>query len=125
MSSPEQVGSLIEVTEGLKESVDSLVIKFDIQRMITAAVVAALALVILVACGLVWAGINLNNVQERQERETALNRTSQCAIVTMFLSFEPVTKRSPNYTEEQKAKQEDAFSTFRQIDRDLHCQAHP
>lgn len=83
-----------------------------------------MTLTVLVGWGLVGIGDSqsrINQLQVAQQYETDHTKTAECAIVTLFLQFEPKTINNPAYTSEQHALQAQAYATLRQIGTDLQC----
>lgn len=80
-----------------------------------------LDMILTVAVG--WGLFGVNSNQSRIDELQARNKQSTCAMVALFLQFEPRTTTSPSYTEEQRALQLKAYQTLHQISEDLGCVA--
>lgn len=83
-----------------------------------------ITLTVFVGWGLV--GVNhdqtrINELQASVQAEADHSRLAQCAIITLFLQFEPKSLANPNYTAEQRALQVQAYQTLRQIGDNLGC----
>jgi cell division protein FtsN len=63
----------------------------------------------------------INTLQATQTLETGRNREAQCAIIELFLQFEPRTLSNPTYSEQQRYQQIAAYQTLRQIRTRLEC----
>ncbi|MFE7798995.1 hypothetical protein [Nocardia sp. NPDC057440] len=68
-----------------------------------------------------WGLFGVDNNQDRIDELQSRNKRSTCAMVALFLQFEPRTTTNPGYTEEQRAQQVTAYQTLRQISHDLGC----
>jgi hypothetical protein len=63
----------------------------------------------------------ISEIQRSQEAETRLNRSSQCAMVNMFLSYETATNRSAVLSPEEKAQRNQGYLVIHKIHDDLGC----
>lgn len=83
-----------------------------------------LTLTVLVGFGLAGVDRNQDRIADLHAKvlaETERNTTAQCAFIALFLQFAPRTTNNPSYTEEQRARQVQAYETLRGIGRDLGC----
>lgn len=109
-----------------KVSIDEVTLR-RVKRSTTIAtigVIADIALTVLMGWGLVGVNNNqarVNQLQAAVQQEADQSRTAQCAMVALFLQFEPKTLANPAYTEEQHALQVQAYATLKQIAKDLEC----
>ncbi|MEV0357094.1 hypothetical protein AB0H71_13635 [Nocardia sp. NPDC050697] len=89
------------------------------------AFVLALVGIALIGLGLFRIDSNqdqINTLQSEQQVQTDRNKIATCAMVALFLQFEPRTLSNPAYTEEQKAEQVQAYARLRQTGIDLGCE---
>jgi hypothetical protein len=87
-------------------------------------IVLDMLLTVLVGWGLLGVDHNqarLDELQAAQTAETNRNREAQCAMVLLFLQFEPRTTTNPSYSDDQRRQQVEAYQTLRQISSDLGC----
>lgn len=83
-----------------------------------------IALTVFVGLGLFGVNHNqdrINSLQTALQVETDRNKESTCAMIALFLQFEPKTTTNPSYTEEQRAQQTQAYQTLHQISDALGC----
>lgn len=127
-----ELAEALERTEGLLHDVADMV---DIHQttlhrgkvaftMAIVGLVADLTLTVFLGWGLFGVNHNqdrINSLQSAVQLETDRNKTSQCAVVTLFLQIAPKMIANPGYTPEQHALQAQAYQTLQQIGQDLGC----
>lgn len=126
------------IEQGLNDAVDALnalseQVNLDESTLRRVKVVAGVAvfglilditLTVLVGWGLFGVNQNQDRINELQysvKQEADRSRAGQCAVITLFLQFEPKTLANPAYTDEQKTLQAQAYTTLKQIAHDLEC----
>ncbi|MFI5542082.1 hypothetical protein ACIA5H_37575 [Nocardia sp. NPDC051900] len=132
---PERIPALQTALAQAQTAIEKLSKKVDLDehtlrrtkrtaRLALFSVVLDLTLTALVGWGLVGVNDNqdrITTLQSTVQIETERTKTALCAVITLFLQFEPRTISNPTYTEEQRAQQVQAYQVLRQIDRDLGC----
>jgi hypothetical protein len=63
----------------------------------------------------------ISSIQHSQQELTELNRTNQCAMVKMFLSYSSTTQRSTTLSEEEKQQRLQGYAVIQKIHDDLKC----
>lgn len=131
----ERIPAIQKALAAVENALEALTekVSFDeamLRRVKRTAIVAAIGVVlditltVLITWGLAGVSNNqarINQLQAALQSETDRNRTAQCAMVALFLQFEPRTLSNPTYTEEQRDQQKQAYATLRGIAHDLQC----
>lgn len=123
-----ELSSLRAALEETSEAVGRLasttrVHQATLRRVKVAIAVAAIAVLVALAVA-VFVYRNqqrLDHLQAAMQVETDRNKSSQCAMIALFVQFEPKTTTNPNYTGEQRQQQLQAYQTLRGIAHDLGC----
>lgn len=132
---PDRIPSLQKALVAVEGALDTLMEKVSLDEatlrrlkrltvVLTCSVIFDVALTVLVGWGLAGVTTNqarINELQSSVQQEADRSRTAQCAVITLFLQFEPKTLANPAYTDEQKALQTQAYTTLTQIAKDLEC----
>jgi hypothetical protein len=89
---------------------------------------ASVALDIILSLALIFAGYfidsnqnEIGKIQQSQQELTEVNRSNQCAMVNMFLSYSTTVQRSTTLTEEEKNQRLQAYAVIQKIHDDLKC----
>lgn len=132
---PDRIPALQAALEAVENALGALTEKTDLTeaalrrlRRVTVLTILGLVLDFTLTLAVGWGWNTVSNSQERVNElaaavraESDRNKTAECAVITLFLQFEPKTLANPAYTAEQHAQQEQAYATLRQISRDLQC----
>lgn len=88
----------------------------------------SVALDVILSFALLFAGYlidsnqnDISEIQHTQQELTELNRSNQCAMVQMFLSYSSSTQRSTVLTEEEKQQRLQGYAIIQKIHDDLKC----
>jgi len=121
----DQLDEKLTLDEVTLDEVKSTTRRLKVTTAITLmSVLLDIALTVLVGWGLFGLNHNqarINQLQAAVQSEADRGRAGQCAMVTLFLQFEPKTLSNPSYTDEQKGLQTQAYTTLRQIALTLEC----
>lgn len=124
----EALASVEKALKALTDKADLTAVALRRVKRVTVLTVAGLILdfTLTLAVGWGWNTVHANQVRLNDlaasvQLESDRNKTAECAMVALFLQFEPKTLANPGYTPEQHTQQIQAYETLRQIARDLQC----
>jgi hypothetical protein len=125
---PERIAELTAALAGAERAIITLSETVDVHqstlRRVKFAFALLLTLTALVGVGLYGVYHNqdrINHLQTALQVETERNKSSQCAMIALFLQFEPRTISNPSYTEEQRALQAQAYASLKDNSNKLGC----